>query len=109
MTDEDQSDIGKFSPVGHTLADTTRPLSRPEVKAAYDAYRMADLAALRKVPVHVHNGRRYYVRLSEIPAPWQDAFRAALRGSCCPAIDGEGECAFEWDWSDWLHGRLPHG
>ena len=53
------------------------------------------------------SGHPYYVRLADIPPPWQAAFRAALRGSACPAIEGEGECAYAWDWHDWLHGRLP--
>jgi hypothetical protein len=44
------------------------------------------------VPMHVHKGRPYYVCLSGIPAPWQDAFRMALRGSACPVIDGRGMC-----------------
>jgi hypothetical protein len=70
----------------------------------------AERLALRQaVPVHAHGGRPYYVCLVEIPAPWQDAFRVALRGSAAPVIDGRGECAYVWDWADWLHGRLPHG
>ena len=71
-----------------------------------DADRSALLAA---VPVHEHKGRPYYVRLADIPPPWQDAFRAALRGSACPVIEGQGECAYDHDWTDWLQGRFPHG
>jgi hypothetical protein len=67
------------------------------------------LTLLQAVPVHEHKGRPYYLCLGDIPAPWQDAFRAALRGSACPVINGRGECAYEWDWSDWLQGRFPHG
>jgi hypothetical protein len=52
--------------------------------------------------------RPYYVRLSEIPVEWQGAFRAALRGSACPVIENQGECAYAHDWTDWLHDRLPH-
>lgn len=66
------------------------------------------LAALRTVPVIERNGRPFYVRLADIPAPWREAFRVTLRGSGCPAIDGEAECAYAWDWEDWLQGRFPH-
>ena len=61
------------------------------------------------VPVHAHRGRPYYVWLDEIPAPWQDAFRAALLGSACPVTDGRHECADERDGADGLQGRLRHG
>jgi hypothetical protein len=47
------------------------------------------LALLQTVAVHEHKGRPYYVCLGEIPAPWQDAFRAALRGSACPGSTAE--------------------
>ncbi|MFM0006264.1 hypothetical protein PQR57_35420 [Paraburkholderia dipogonis] len=66
------------------------------------------LALQQAVPVHANRDRPYYVCLSEIPAPWQDAFRAALSGSACPVIDGRGECAYDDDWTDWLQGRFPH-
>ncbi|WP_429447914.1 hypothetical protein [Paraburkholderia sp. WC7.3g] len=65
-------------------------------------------AQLQAVPVQMRDGRPYYVRLLDVPQPWQDEFRAALRGSGCPAIDGEGECAWPWDWCNWLQGRFPH-
>jgi hypothetical protein len=45
--------------------------------------------------------------LNNIPQPWYDTFRSALRGSCCPVIDGAGQCAWATDWNDWLKGRLP--
>jgi hypothetical protein len=68
----------------------------------------ADSLALRRsVPVHERNGRPSYMRLLDVPPPFQDEFRAALRGSCCPAIDGEGEGAWAGDWADWLDGRFP--
>ncbi|MGX7004902.1 hypothetical protein [Caballeronia sp. KNU42] len=53
--------------------------------------------------------RLSYIRLSDIPPPWQDAFRAALRGSAAPLIEGEDDCAWAWDWTDWLQGRFPYG
>ncbi|MGF6367938.1 hypothetical protein OKW40_000688 [Paraburkholderia sp. RAU6.4a] len=65
-------------------------------------------AQLQAVPVQMRDGRPYYVRLLDVPQPWQDEFRAALRGAGCPAIDGEGECAWAWDWCNWLQGRFPH-
>ncbi|WP_434717221.1 hypothetical protein P5X00_39875 (plasmid) [Paraburkholderia sp. A2RO-4L] len=65
-------------------------------------------AALHTVPVIERDGRPPYVRLADIPTPWQEAFRDALRGSACPAIKGEAECAYAWDWRDWLDGRFPH-
>ncbi|TDN62429.1 hypothetical protein [Paraburkholderia sp. BL10I2N1] len=65
-------------------------------------------AQLQGVPVQVREGLSSYVRLADIPQPWRDEFRAALRGSACPVIHGEGECARAWDWSNWLQGRFPH-
>lgn len=66
-------------------------------------------AALRQaVPIQLRaDGRPYYVRLADIPQPWRDELRAALPGSGCPAIAGEGECAYASDWVDWLRGRFP--
>ena len=64
-------------------------------------------ALLASVPVIGHDGRPDYVRLTDIPQPWRDTFRAALRGSCCPAVDGEGECASATDWKDWIKGDFP--
>lgn len=67
-----------------------------------------EAAQLQAVPVQLQaDGRPYYVRLADIPHPWPGEFRAALRGSGCPAIAGEGECTYAWDWSDWLRGRFP--
>jgi len=63
----------------------------------------------RVVPVRERDGRPSYIRLSDIPPPWQDTFRNALRGSAAPLIQGEDDCAWAWDWSDWLRGRFPHG
>jgi hypothetical protein len=69
-----------------------------------------DANALRQaVPMRERNGRPYYVRMQDIPPPWQTEFDFALHGSACPLINGEGKCAYAWDWLDWLQGRLPHG
>lgn len=64
-------------------------------------------AAPTDVPVIERNGRPFAIRLRDIPQPWQDRFRTALRGSACPVIGGEGHCAYVWDWQDWLQGRFP--
>lgn len=61
------------------------------------------------VPVIERDGRPFAVRLADIPHPWQERFRSALRGSACPVIDSEGDCAYVWDWQDWLQGHFPHG
>ncbi|RQH00197.1 hypothetical protein [Paraburkholderia dinghuensis] len=60
------------------------------------------------VPVIQRNGRPFAICLRDIPQPWQDRFRAALRGSACPVMDGDGEYAYVRDWQDWLDGRFPH-
>jgi hypothetical protein len=65
------------------------------------------LTLLATVPVFERAGKPYYVRLADVPSPWQDRFRAALRGSGCPVITGEGECAYAWDWQEWLQGFFP--
>jgi hypothetical protein len=65
--------------------------------------------SLRDVPVIEREGKASYVRLADIPQPWRDTFRAALRGSACPLIDGEGDCAWAWDWKDWIKGTFPRG
>jgi hypothetical protein len=75
--------------------------------AAMELQSRLNAAQLAGVPVIEREGRPDYVRLSDIPQPWQDTFRAALRGSCCPLIDGEGDCAWAADWTDWLDGRFP--
>lgn len=60
------------------------------------------------VPVIERHGRPFAIRLRDIPQPWQGRFHTALRGSACPVIEGEGLCAYVWDWQDWLQGRFPH-
>jgi hypothetical protein len=59
----------------------------------------------RVVPVHIHRGRRYFVRIAEIPDPLRLHFTEALRGSACPVLDGEGALAYAWDWEAWIEGR----
>ncbi|CAE6697372.1 hypothetical protein [Paraburkholderia domus] len=60
------------------------------------------------VPVIERHGRPFAIRLRDIPQPWQGRFHTALRGSARPVIEGEGLCAYVWDWQDWLQGRFPH-
>lgn len=62
---------------------------------------------VRAVPVHMHQGRRYFVRITEIPDPWRNQFLTALHGSACPVLDGEGPLAFAWDWEAWTDGSWP--
>jgi hypothetical protein len=57
------------------------------------------------VPVHVHKGRPYFVRIEEIPEPLRSEFQKALRGSACPVLTGEGPLAYAWDWTAWIEGR----
>jgi hypothetical protein len=59
----------------------------------------------RAVPTHVHDGRRYFVHIGEIPDPLQGKFIEALRGSACPVLPGEGPLAFAWDWQAWIEDR----
>ncbi|PYE22864.1 hypothetical protein C7410_109160 [Paraburkholderia silvatlantica] len=60
------------------------------------------------VPAIERHGRPFAIRLRDIPQPWRGHFHTALRGSACPVIEGEGLCAYVWDWQDWLQGRFPH-
>lgn len=86
------------------------PRTEPsEEEAEGIARSMARLAMCRAVPVIERNDRPHHVRLLDIPPPWQDEFRAALRGSARPLVDGDGECAWAWDWADWIEGRFPRG
>ncbi len=55
------------------------------------------------VPVHEHEGRRFYVNLAEIPMPWRDQFWAALYSAQCPVIDGVEQAAYAWDWDCWVN------
>jgi hypothetical protein len=38
------------------------------------------------VPMRERNGRPYYVRLPDVPPPWQTEFDFALHRSACPPI-----------------------
>jgi predicted nucleotidyltransferase len=57
------------------------------------------------VPVHCYNGRRFFVRIAEIPEPWRSQFQHDLRGSAAPALPDEGVLAYAWDWDAWATGR----
>lgn len=60
------------------------------------------------VPVYMHNGRPYFVRIEEIPEPLRSGFKEALRGSACPVLTGEGPLAYAWDWEAWIEGLWAH-
>lgn len=57
------------------------------------------------VPARVHDGRRYFVCIRDIPDPLQGKLVEALRGSACPVLPGEGPLAFAWDWQTWMEDR----
>jgi len=57
------------------------------------------------VPVHEFNGRPFFVRISEIPEPWQTQFLSDIASSQCPAVDGERNLAYAWDWKRWANGQ----
>jgi hypothetical protein len=96
--------------VGHLLLPLETPHIDPSDEVAEAiARKMARLAMSRAVRVRERNGRPPYICLLDIPPPFQDEFRTALRGSACPVIDGGGEYAWASDWADWLEGRLPRG
>lgn len=64
---------------------------------------------IASVPIHQHNGRPYFVRLTEIPEPWRSQFWKVLTNSQIPSFEGEGKLAYAWDWTCWVddkwHGR----
>lgn len=55
------------------------------------------------VPIHV-DGNLTYVRMCEIPEPARSAFERRMRGSTVPVIPGAGDCAYSWDWLDFIEG-----
>lgn len=59
----------------------------------------------QSVPTHTFAGISY-VRLSDIPEPYQTEFANDSYGSTCPLIDNEGECHYTWDWLKWLGFRF---
>jgi hypothetical protein len=75
--------------------------------AAMELQSRLNATLLESVPAVERAGQSSYVRLKDIPQPWQDTFRAALRGSGRPLIDGEGDCARARDWTDWINGTFP--
>ena len=61
---------------------------------------------LPEVPVHTSDGLRY-VRLREIPEPARMFFQRNIAHSARPVIDDDPEpldCAYAWDWEDFLCG-----
>jgi len=57
------------------------------------------------VPIREFRGRPFYVRISDIPAPWNAQFSRAIRGSNCPGFPDEGPCAHGHDWQCWVNGN----
>lgn len=57
------------------------------------------------VPIREFRGRPFYVRLRDIPPPWDAQFSRALYGSGCPYFEGEGDCAYSHDWERWVNSR----
>lgn len=64
---------------------------------------------LEAVPIHNYQGLPYFVVVAEIPEPWQKQFARALYGSTCPAFPEYQQCAFVWDWKNWVKGKGPGG
>lgn len=54
--------------------------------------------------MHVLDGRRNFLRIAEIPEPFQGKFKEALHGSACPVLEGEGDLAYAWNWEAWTEG-----
>lgn len=57
------------------------------------------------VPIREFRNRPFYVRIRDIPPPWDAQFSRAIRGSNCPGFPDEGPCAHSHDWESWVHGR----
>lgn len=57
------------------------------------------------VPIREFRGRPFYVRISDIPPPWDGQFSRALSGAGCPGFEGEGPCAYSHDWLSWANGQ----
>ena len=69
---------------------------------------LTELAA--SVPIRERNGRPFFVAMEDIPQPWRTQFMQAMIGSAVPPFAEMGECAFVWDWKEWLeHGRWGDG
>lgn len=59
------------------------------------------------VPIH-HVGKVPYVRKSEIPEPARTFFWRSMENSSRPLIESDADpenCAYLWDWEDFLDGR----
>lgn len=59
------------------------------------------------VPIH-HVGKVPYVRKSEIPEPARTFFWRSMENSSRPLIESDADpenCAYHWDWEDFLDGR----
>lgn len=55
------------------------------------------------VPIYT-DGDLPYVRMCEIPEPARSAFERRMRWSTVPVIPGKGDCAYSWDWLDFIEG-----
>jgi hypothetical protein len=57
------------------------------------------------VPIREFRGRPFYVRICDIPPPWDAQFSRALYGANCPGFPDEGPCAHSHDWQNWVNGH----
>jgi hypothetical protein len=48
-----------------------------------------------------------FIRITDIPLPWRDAFCSAIHDKRRPEITGEVDISYAWDWRDWLSDKLP--
>lgn len=59
------------------------------------------------VPVQLHNGTPYFIRLADVPEPWRNQFVRALTDKNRPRPYLEGEVdlqiAYAYDWQSWAH------
>jgi hypothetical protein len=43
-----------------------------------------------------------YIRIAEIPEPYQAGFRLYVMHKTCPYFPAEGDCAYVWNYRDWM-------
>lgn len=59
------------------------------------------------VPIQLYNGTPYFIRLIDVPEPWQTQFLQALteRNRPRPNLDGKVDLqiAYAYDWQSWVH------
>lgn len=98
---------GKLSKYPRASATVWDLVIRVLARAIYGSERLRKRPqpVIERVPIREDKSGLRYIRFVDIPEPTRTLFENNMKYSTVPVLEGEGDCAYEWDWTDFVGGR----